>query len=179
MPPQGPPTWTLRLKYHKTTVVVDAKPQDHVDHVVSELHRALRETHRDGRLQTATGSVTIPTHAGEIQLAKPINTHDHTQGWTKIYAATEAEDGVDEGDQTTNTAKRRRSNNDASQSLKDAGLKDGSVLAFRFANQLPDDDEALGLEEAEEKWDVVIAAYEDSTGVVNTGDVGEREHYKG
>lgn len=61
---------------------------------------------------------------------------------------------------------------------KGAGLRDGSVLAFKWGERSEDGDENE-LELEGEKWDVVIPAYEDQYGVENLGDLGGRKEFVG
>lgn len=163
----APPTWTIRLKYHKTTVIVDAKPVESLEAVRSELLRALRETHKTNEIETAAGPINIPTDASEIQIAKPNDIHDHSKGWARLRIDEEEEewDMPDELGDMKNGNKRKRAN-EVVRTLKEAGLKDGAILAFRFKTKEPQIDEGLGLDEAEEQWDVVIPSYDDSAGVV-------------
>lgn len=153
-----PHTWTFRLKYHKSTTILHIDPLQSLTSIKTELLSALNQTHPDGRLHGAK----IPSVADDIILGRSNDPYDPSSGWTRI----EEEDPTAETDDGLALKKRKNTTRDAL-SPKTLGLKDNAVLAFKFR---ADDDEGLGLEE--EKWDVVIASYEDVTGTTNEGDVG-------
>lgn len=168
----SPLTWTLRLKYNKGTTLLHVDPLQSFTSIKAELLRALHQIYPNGALPDGT---TLPASSQEVLLAKPVDVNDHSQGWTRL-AEDEAKD--DEDLETTKSKSSKKRKNDAESSLscpKGAGLKEGSVLAYKFRSG--QDDEGLGLED--ERWDVVIPNYEDSTGVTNEGDVGGLAPFEG
>jgi len=127
----------------------------------------------NGQLSDGTA---IPNAADEVILAKPVDISDHNQGWSRI------EDSISHAEEmeppkASGFSKKRKVDMTSPMSCPQAsGLKDGSVLAYKFSSS-DQDDEGLGLED--ERWDVVIPSYEDSAGVTNEGDVGGLSHLEG
>ncbi len=168
----SPVTWTLRLKHHKSTILLHVDPLQSFQSVKTELIRALQHTHPDGRLQ---GTIDIPSDVIDVLLAKPNDIYDHSKGWTLIQTSDDAEQ-QDEGLKERAQKKSKTRPGFPDSCPKAAGLKEGSVLAFKFRND-NDEDEGLGLDE--EDWDVIVPTYEDSTGVTNQGDVGGHQNFTG
>jgi len=117
----------------------------------AELLHALQETHPDGRL--ASG-LALPTEASDIIFGKAKDVHDLTRGWERI-STNELGSGDAEG------AKKKKTAN-PEDSPKGLGLKNGAALAYKFKSEEIDLDEGLGLEDDDEKWDVIIATYEEN-----------------
>ena len=162
----SPLTWTLRLKYHKSTTLLHVDPLQSFISIKGELLRALRQRHTDGQLPNGT---VIPTSADEVLLAKPVDVSDHNQGWTRIEDSMSHAEDV-QPPRAAGSSKKRKPDVTSPMSCPQAsGLRDGSVLAYKFSSS-GQDDEGLGLED--EVWDVVIPSYEDTAGVTNEGDVG-------
>lgn len=170
--------WTIRLKLHKTTVVIAADPLKPLDEIKTELSRALKTRHPQGII-TATGPTQIPSRPSDIILAKPVDVHEPEKGWERLRSD-EDEDDLSMLDGANDKGKKKGATTSLSgNTLKAAGLKDGSVLAFKFRNQQGQrqDDEGIGLDESEQAWDVILPSYEDSTGVTNEGDIGGQKNY--
>ena len=175
----SPLTWTIRFKHHKSTTLLHVDPLQPLDEVKSELLRALRQTHNSGLLPTGQ---RIPTDPSDLLLAKPVNAFHYEKGWTRLDGAASAVNGVEDGP----SVKKRKmgetqaSAKNADDCMKALGLKDNAVLAYKFrGHDVADEDEDEGVDMEEDNWDVVIPSYEDSTGVVNEGDVGSWAHFEG
>ncbi|KAF2840999.1 hypothetical protein M501DRAFT_931138 [Patellaria atrata CBS 101060] len=153
MPTQPSPiTYTLRLKFHKTTVLLHVDPLQTLHSLRSDLLTALRQTCPDG---TIGGLALLPDTPEEIELAVPRDLNDASKGWVRVLAAGEGSQGV--GDVVTAR-----------------GVRDGGVLAFRFRSG-----REAGGEDEDGEWDVVLPSYEDAYGVENEGDVGARGEFVG
>jgi hypothetical protein len=191
----SPLTWTLRLKSHKTTVVLHVNPLQTFSLIKTELLHALQDTslkHPD------TGEeIPLPDSPSDIQLGRPITLNDPHAGFTLgewEYTNTASDMEIDEVKPVKNGKGAKRGKNDGGNiNVKDcpkgAGLKDNAVLAFRFKGDgtewedEDDGDEGVDLSADDvrgrgkrsrkgDMWGVRIASFEDSYGEVNTGDVG-------
>ena len=145
--------WTLRFKHHKNTTLLHVDPLQSMTSVKEELLRALKDTHPNGQLSSG---VAIPDTPSDIVLGKAKDIHDLSNGgWERVYT---------NGTSTTDSKQKKASLDDCP---KGVGLKDGSVLAYKFkSEELAMEDEALGLEDEDEKWNVVIASYDENAGGV-------------
>lgn len=166
-----PQTWTLRLKSHRTTVLLHIDPLHTFPAIKSTLYTALQET---GLRASSTGpEIPLPPSPSHIQFGRPVDPLDPSQGFTLGEWETPAVDeevDIDEGKGKGKAAKGGKKTADARDCPKGAGLKDGSVLAFRWEGD-------GGGEEA--GWGVKIASFEDAYGVLNEGDVGGRGEFDG
>jgi hypothetical protein len=179
----SPQTWTLRFKSHKTTVLLHVNPLHTFSTIKSHLYDALQET--DLKHPETGESIPLPPSPSDIQLGRPVNINDAHEGFQLgewEYTGEEEEGGKGKG-----KAKAGGTSNGAG--LKDcpkgAGLKDGAVLAFRWAGDgswdgEEDDDIAEGgAREEGDMWGVQIATFEDAYGVSNETDVGGGKEYDG
>lgn len=141
-------TWTLRLKHHKTTVLLHVEPLQTLSAVKAELLSALRETDPEG-----INGIPLPSSSDSIVLGKPHDFNDISQGWQRIEESSH-EDG-DEDIQKKGKGKQSRDGGDSS--VKGVGLKDGAALAFKWVDA-DQDDHIVG---EEEDWDVVVPSYDD------------------
>lgn len=118
--------------------------------VKTELLRALKDTHPTGQLSSG---VAIPDIPADIVLGKAKDAHDLSNGgWERVYT----------NDASLSETKKKKVS--ADDCPKGVGLKDGSVLAYKFkSEELDMEDEGLGMEDEDEKWDVVIASYDENT----------------
>jgi hypothetical protein len=149
MPDSNPPprVWCLRFKLNRTTVVLHIDALQTLASIRSELLEALRATHPDGifkgTLRDGTPvSYPLPANPEDIALAKQADPHDPNAGWEAI--GDDAEEGLifDEDVKGKGKGKGRASaapSRKSASSAKDvndcpqgAGLKDGSIVAFRF-----------------------------------------------
>lgn len=173
----GPMTWTLRLKSHKTTVLLHVNPLSTFSTIKSDLYAALEDT----KFHFSTGeSISLPSSPSEIQLARPRNVNNPSQGfalgeWEPSYGGAELS-GENEEDITSRgkgkaPASKGKLQKDSEVDVKDcpkgAGLRDNAVLAFRWVGEGMWDGET---EDA--MWGVKIASFEDPYGETNEGDVG-------
>jgi len=160
----SPTTWTLRIKYHKTTILLHADPFQSVQRLKQDLLDSLRAIKPSS---TFLNGRSLPSSASQIQLARPYDALDPTSGWELI----EESDDVTlqaNGPDGKGKGKAKVKPNSSEFTLKGAGLKDNLALAFRWQDKESMD---AGLED--EEWDVIIPTFEDIYGVENVGDVGE------
>lgn len=180
----SPSTWTYRFKNGKSTTLLHVDPLQSLASIKAELLSALRATHPDGLLH---GTLRIPQDAAHVIIGRPVDIHDPHSGWLRI----DAEEPTGESRSTAKPngegpGRKRKSGGPevngigGDTSPKALGLLDNAVLAYKFrgervrrqGDELEDEeDEGLGGMD-EDEFDVVIASYEDDTGVVNEGDVG-------
>lgn len=167
--PPTPHTWTLLLKHHRSTLLLHVDPLQSFFSIKTELLRALHETHSSSRLPTGT---SIPHSVSDVIFGEPVDVHDLSRGWKRIGGDKEEEDDEDVLGDMYGAGSRKKGKvaagkkASASGSMPDdcpvaCGLKDGSVLAYKFRDETPDGDEELGIG-GEEKWDVVLPSYEDA-----------------
>jgi hypothetical protein len=159
----GPQTWTIRLKHHKTTVLVHVDPLQTLLQLKTELLAILNES-----FPTGLHGYNLPTSPNDIRLAKLIDPLDMSRGWDTIddtSTTDELEDpfNIDEDDVPKPKTKKMLE----SENLKAYGIKDNAVLAFRFKS------------EKGREWDVVQAVNIDEYGVENEADMGVAREYKG
>jgi hypothetical protein len=169
-----PQTWTLRLKSHRTTVLLHIDPLQTFSAIKSHLYTALSET---GLQATEHGpSIPLPASPEDIQFGRPVDPLDPSSGFVLGEWETPAEDDEvaieDEGKGKGKSSAKGKSKgvDNVKDCPKGAGLKDGAVLAFRW--------EGDGTED-EASWGVKIASFEDAYGVQNEGDVGARAEFEG
>lgn len=177
MPPIQPNarTWTLRLKHHKTTILLHADPIQKLSSLRAELLAALQQTNPSGELN----GHPIPTSADDILLARPVDINDLRQGYTRLEQKTPFADDADakgKGKASTAVAtpgagaKGKGKLTDCPQGV---GLRDGGVVAFRFRGEddgvKGDRDGEEGFEMLEEDregggeaWDVVVPTIEET-----------------
>lgn len=194
----SPLTWTLRFKSHKTTLLIHTDPLNTFSAIKSYLYNALQET---GIKDSSGDALSLPDSAEEIQLGRPVDIHDASQGfrlgdWELSVDGEEEEENGD-ADEVAGKAKGKgkakagsasgsssakkmngstKSGDTAKNCPKGAGLKDGAVLAFRWDGDGVWD----GVESAEGKmWGVKLASFEDAYGVENEGDVGGGREFEG
>jgi len=154
-----PQTWTIRLKHHKTTLLLHVNPLQTLATLQKELLAVLSE-----RSPSSFNGHTLPSTPQDIILAKPFDPLDLSQGWDPLEPSDELEDpfNIDE-----EAPKPRSKKTIESENLKAYGIKDNAVLAFRFR------------EEKGGEWDVVQAVNIDEYGVENEADMGVPREYKG
>lgn len=181
-------TWTLRLKSHKTTVLLHVDQLQTFSSIKEQLYAALQET---GLKKDAlsTELVPLPPSPSDIQLGLPVDVQRPNQGF-KLgeweYPPLEEEEADDpKGKGKAKAGRSKKAGTAGADSVKDcpkgAGLKDGSVLAFRWSNrgsQEPEDIEAVDGRRVD-MWDVKLASYDDSYGVTNEMDVGGAGEFEG
>lgn len=175
-----PTNWTLRLKRHRTTLLLHVDPLQKLSSIKTELLRALQQTCPDNTLNNSP----LPTSPDQILLAKPVDINDLSQGWENLDKRSASGDMFEEA-KSKGKAKAK-----AADKLTDcpqgAGLRDGGVVAFRFASaedwvdvkakkegadelELDEGDELVGGRERE-VWDVVVPSYEETYGMEEGGE---------
>ncbi|KAF1816240.1 hypothetical protein P152DRAFT_454499 [Eremomyces bilateralis CBS 781.70] len=161
MPAQkpNPGTWTFRLKYHMTTVLLHVDPLENLSSVKAELLKALQETTPTEELN----GKPLPEGPEQFRLAQPNNINDPLSGWTQI----DPNPFEDEGDGSRG---RRKGKTAAGQSVKAMGLQDNAVLAFQWGEKDKNIDDG-DMDVEEEEWDVVIPSSEDVFDDENEGGV--------
>lgn len=199
-------SWTLRLKSHKTTVLLQINPLHTFETIKKELYTALRDT---GLRDLKDNDIPLPASAEDIQLGRPVNINDPRSGFVigewepSGNLEVEAEDanltgkGKGKGRPKKNIdADSIASSSNIRNCPKGANLKDGAVLAFRWQGpgmeDAWDEDETLGLDSDDDEkkistgivgvksmWAVKIASFEDSYGVENEGDLGGGGEFEG
>ncbi|KAF1930579.1 uncharacterized protein M421DRAFT_418878 [Didymella exigua CBS 183.55] len=167
-----PSTWTLRLKSHRTTVLLHTDPLSTFSTIKAQLYTALAET---GLQASEDGpAIPLPDSAADIQLGRPLDPLDPGAG----FALAEWEDAEldeevvieEEAGKGKGRARAKAKTGEGTDCPKAAGLKDGAVLAFRWEGMQGVDGDA---------WGVQIASFEDAYGVANEGDVGGRAEFEG
>ncbi|KAF2010545.1 hypothetical protein BU24DRAFT_399961 [Aaosphaeria arxii CBS 175.79] len=180
----SPQTWTLRLKSYKTTVYLHVDPLSTFTSIKQALFDALAET----SLVSTTGeTITLPDSSSDIQLGKPVNTHDPRAGFLLgewEYPDQDSDEEMDGNGKGKGKAKgRAKKTANGAENLssskhcpKGAGLRENAVLAFRWRG------DGTGWEDEEDEasmWGVKIPSFEDGYGVENEGDVGGRPQFEG
>ncbi|OCL12804.1 hypothetical protein AOQ84DRAFT_352331 [Glonium stellatum] len=181
----SPLTWTLRLKHHKTTVLLHCDPLQTFQSIKTALLAALNETNPTGTLNNRP----LPSSPDEIILGRPVDLNNPERGfslgeWEKARGGLDADESEGAGKGKGKRKSIAGEGMGTKDCLKGAGLRDGVVLAFRWGEEDEDEDEGeedmeMGLGEKKENWDVVLPAYEDAYGVENTGDLGGRKEFVG
>ena len=135
--------WTLRFIKHKTTVLLLVQSTDSFSSIKQELLSSITATG-----VTSINGVNLPSDASDVILAMPVDKHDLAQGWVDLEI--DVGDGG-EGKKGTEKKKKEKGGDDVlNESPLGAGLKDGSLLAFKFVGEQRDD------------WDdVVLPSYDD------------------
>ncbi|KAL1635442.1 hypothetical protein SLS58_010251 [Diplodia intermedia] len=174
-------TWTLRLKHNKTTVLLHVDPLQTLASVRAELLHCLHETFPDNNNNNGGGGGRpLPADPAELQLAKMRDPSDPERGWVLLVSGGGGGGGgSDEKGKGRAKAKAKAASGGGADSLKAVGVKDNSVLAFRWGVRAGRDGDAGGDMEVDEDdedgegdvgnddddddaWDVVLPKYEDS-----------------
>ena len=175
----NPRTWTLRFKYNRTTVLLYVDPLQPLASVRAELLKAIQQTNPSGKFN----GQNIPSDAGEILLAKPVDINDLSAGWEQLERRDKDADLFADEEMISGKGKAKAGSPWSAAKKEDkklldcpqgARLRDGGVVAFKFRSQEEpddsewekvggDDDEILaGLEEKEEKWDVMVPTIDET-----------------
>ncbi|KAJ4299722.1 hypothetical protein N0V90_004968 [Kalmusia sp. IMI 367209] len=179
-------TWTLRLKSHKTTVLLHIDPLQTFSTIKSQLYHALQET----ELKDAEGeSILLPSSPSDIEFGRPVNPNEANKGFELgewEYSPLEEEDTEDvKGKGKAKAVRPKKAEAGGAAGVKDcpkgAGLRDGAVLAFRWKHSGSEETEDIEMEDGRktDMWGVKLASYEDSYGVENETDVGGRREFEG
>ncbi|MCJ1288139.1 hypothetical protein MMC26_007494 [Xylographa opegraphella] len=146
----NPQLWTLRFKQHKVTVLLFVEQTQSFSSIKADLLDALKE-----RGYTEINQRSLPSDAQDIVLGLPIDKNDPSKGWVGLdIPAMELEDET--GSKKTVGGKKSVLN----ASPVGAGLRDGSLLAFKFRSvDAKKDSDDLDMEDSD--WDVVMPSYEE------------------
>lgn len=131
--------WTLRLKLHKTTVMLLVNPTQSFLSIKQELLEAIRATGRND----IAGNV-LPSDPEDVLLGVPIDKNNPGRGWVNLRIP-EANDG-DDGKRPKGVKKDSVFNSSPS----GAGLKDGAMIAFKF--KAHEEEDAM----SDHEWDVIL-----------------------
>jgi hypothetical protein len=187
----SPQTWTLRLKSHKTTVLLHVDPLHTFSTIKSYLYDALQDTELKN---PETGeSIPLPSSPSDIQFGRPVNINDAHEGfqlgeWEYPVSEEEEEEGKGKGKAKASVKSNggtTAGTANVKQCPKGAGLKDGAVLAFRWAGDGNwDGEEEVDVDQGRvgksgNMWGVKLASFEDAYGVENETDVGGGKEFEG
>ena len=167
-------TWTIRFKHHRTTILLHIDPQQTFSTIRADLLKAISDTNPNGTFNNQT----IPRNPDNVLLARPIDPNDLTYGWELLQRSDGDDDsglsgkGKGKGKAGVSaTGGKARKENRFEDCPQGAGLKDGSVVAFKFKStedagwqavdgEGEDEDIAIPTEE----WDVVVPSMEETYG---------------
>ncbi|GAB7363248.1 hypothetical protein MBLNU230_g3530t1 [Neophaeotheca triangularis] len=161
----SPRTWTLLFKIGKTTILLHIDPLQKLSSIKTDLLATVNQTHPSGTLN----SLPIPSDPETIRFARAIDENDLSLGFEPLDAPFEPDDldaeAVD-GQSKGKGKGRGKAKNGLADCPQGVGLKDGSIVAFKFGNgaSADDEDEAVVVEGAEEKWDVDLPTMEAAYG---------------
>ncbi|EUC50667.1 hypothetical protein COCMIDRAFT_81434 [Bipolaris oryzae ATCC 44560] len=190
-----PQTWTLRLKSHKTTVLLHIDPLHTFSTIKSALYSALEQT--ELRHPDTGAAIPLPPSPSDIQLGRPLNINDAHEGFKlgEWEYSSSFDEGVGEEVEGKGKGKAKATGAggkgvaSAKMCPKGAGLKDGAVLAFRWVGDgnwegeeeedEDEDGEGGGRGREGDMWGVRLASFEDAYGVENEGDVGGGREFEG
>lgn len=182
----SPQTWTLRLKSRKTTVLLHVDPLNTFTAIKASLYDALQDT---GLKDPETGeTIPLPDSPSDIQLARPVDPLDAQQGFKLGEWEYQPEEEEDTGKGKGKAKAGTKTNggptvgiSNAKDCPKGAGLKDGAVLAFRWAGDgiWDGSNDAEDQETGASMWGVKLASFEDAYGVENETDVGGSREFEG
>ena len=127
-PHQG---WTLRFKRHKTTTLLLVQATQSFPSIKEDLLTAIKATGR-----ADIDGTTLPSDADDIIFGVPVDKNDPGQGWVELEM--QLENGGN---------KNGKSNSVFNENPMGAGLKDGSLLTFKF--------------DPAEEWDAIMPSYDE------------------
>ena len=174
-------SWTLRLKYDRTTILLHVDPLQPLAAIRGELLKAIRQTNPCGQFY----GVAIPESEADILLARQVDEGDLDFGWElleqddeNMLALVDDEEGA-KGKRKAGGLKAAK--NKLTDCPQGAGLRDGGVVAFKFRGQSQvhsqtekvmedSDEEADGAfdektlvgDSVAEKWNVVVPTMEET-----------------
>ncbi|PSK60574.1 hypothetical protein B9Z65_724 [Elsinoe australis] len=146
--PATPQTWTLIVKSHTSTVLLHVAKDQTFTSLKTELLSAIQATSPDGHFQ----GLPIPSDSSEVFLAKPVDPTDLEQGWENVEPTEEdeeMEEAIEQLDGAKGKGKGRAGKKGTGKDCPaGAGLRDGSVLAFKFGK--------------ETEWEVRVPTFEEA-----------------
>jgi hypothetical protein len=152
--PNLPQPWTIRLKHHKTTLLIHCSALTTLKSIKQTLLHALSERQTDGTLN----GHQIPKDISDVRLAKPVDPLDIEQGWEEVSPSLAKGVG-----------------------LKDGGVLAFRFVDDDDKAEDDEDEDEMEMDGGKWKgnWDVVIPKFDDDFGVENEGDVGVRKEFRG
>ncbi|MCJ1421386.1 hypothetical protein MMC32_007749 [Xylographa parallela] len=146
----NPQLWTLRFKQHKVTVLLFVEQTQPFSSIKADLLNALQ-----GRGYSEINQRPLPSDAEDIILGLPIDKNDPSKGWIGLDIP-----AMDMEDETGNKKKMGGKKSVLNASPLGAGLRDGSLLAFKFRSEnAKKDDDGLDLDDSD--WDVIMPSYDE------------------
>ena len=154
--------------------MLEVEPLQKLSEVRMLLLHAIQQTHRTGSLN----GHKIPQNSDDIKLGRAVDRHNLKFGFTSVDNETPEEAPTGKG-----KGKAAATTNSATSELKDCpkgiGLKNGDIVAFKFADQseLGKGGDAIVDMEGDivEDWDVTIPTVEDVYGDGGEADEGLEE----
>lgn len=143
--------WTLRFKQHKTTILLFVQQSQPFESIKRDLLDAIKAT----GIQDINGNA-LPSGPEGIEFGVLRDKNDPSKGWVALKIP-EVEDGDTKG-------KGVKKGSILNESPLGAGLKDGTMLAFKFTKST--EEAAMDLDD---EWDVIIPSYDDEAGSQSQG----------
>jgi len=169
----SPRTWTIRFKNRKSTVLLHVDPNQTIDSLKEALLYALRDVKTSPNFLNGQ---TPPSSASQIQLAKPRNPLDVSEGWESLESPDLDDlfnDDNEETDRKKGKGKAKVRVEPSGQTVQGVGIRNNAVLAFRWRSEdngsKESDEDEFG---EDSEWVVVVPTFEDVYGVENAGDIG-------
>ncbi|CAF9918684.1 MAG: hypothetical protein HETSPECPRED_003832 [Heterodermia speciosa] len=147
-----PSQWTLRFKYHRTTIILLVAPTASFSTIKSSLLTSIRAT---GLTSIPPDPSPIPTSPDDVILGLPLDRNELDKGWIDLLIPeedstdTSGGQGAGKGKKEKGTGVRKGSV--LNESPLGAGLRDGDVVAFRWRKERGEEGE----------WDVVIPSFDE------------------
>ncbi|KAL8701719.1 MAG: hypothetical protein Q9201_004751 [Fulgogasparrea decipioides] len=143
----NPQHLTLRFKKHKTTILLFVSPRDTIDSIKQKLLDTIKAT----GVSQINGD-PLPSKSEDLMFGVLIDKNDPSQGWVGLEIP-EVEDDAGKRGNTKNSVLNK--------TPLGAGLKDGSVLAFKFRGVESSGD---GMDIDDGHWDVIMPSFDDEDG---------------
>ncbi|KAL8730971.1 MAG: hypothetical protein Q9181_004484 [Wetmoreana brouardii] len=140
----NPQYLTLRFKKHKITILLFVSARDTIDSIKQKLLDTLKAT----AVSQINGDL-LPSKPDDIIFGVLIDKNDPSQGWVGLEIP-EVEDDAGKKGTTKNSVLNK--------TPLGAGLKDGSVLAFKFRGEGSSGD---GMNIEDGGWDVIMPSFDD------------------
>ncbi|KAL1304040.1 hypothetical protein AAFC00_000477 [Neodothiora populina] len=150
----SPLTWTLRLKSHRTTILLHVSPTTPWSDIKAELLRALQQTSSNESSPTLNGQ-PLPSSANDVLFARLIDPNRPEAGWTSLGpedldAAENNDDDEELGDiddelfgggkgkaKATSAARQKQKQAGFRDCPQGCGLRENAIVAFRFRGAAP------------------------------------------
>jgi hypothetical protein len=159
-------------------------PLDTFSTIKSHLYNALKDT---GLKDPASNApIALPDSPADMQLARPVDVHDAQQGFQLgewELSADDSDDGAGKGKGKAKAGGKANGGAAAANAKdcpKGAGLKDGAVLAFRWAGDgIWNGEDDADMDDRSNSWGVQLASFDDAYGERNETDVGGGPEFEG